>query len=317
MEIHKHAVALGLNASADFLKATRRLEGIGGLRGYFAPPTQKEFQEAVKRRLDAVAPLERIGWTPEHVESALKRVIDELPPNGSKNQQFKDSLIWEAVCQLADIAPVHFLTRDKGFFEQRETGKGLAQTLVQDLAKRGFPVKAYEEIAKFLKELGGKDSALALRAAIGEIASQSMLLIHEDVLGCRLSVGPLDSSGSEVLSFPLIEPDAEAAKFHLKYYCQRIVEDRSAVDGGKRPIPGCLHIFGACKVTSPNVKVSDLQVHHADFNSPSFCDGKIWVRISNECGDRGPLPVENGPQWIVQPDPKDGTDDGRDYYYHE
>jgi hypothetical protein len=65
----------------------------------------------------------------EHARAALRRVNEETPPNGSKNQQFKDSAIWEAVLELAANHRVHFVTKDTGFYEGRDLKRGLAKQL--------------------------------------------------------------------------------------------------------------------------------------------------------------------------------------------
>src|SRR5687767_1960869 len=93
-------------------------------------PSEAEFEESAKSRLQELnSLLRRVPFTLEHAKSALKRVNDETPPNGPKNQQFKDSAIWEAVIELSETYPVHFVTEDKGFFEGREIRRGLAQAL--------------------------------------------------------------------------------------------------------------------------------------------------------------------------------------------
>ncbi|MGB2820760.1 MAG: hypothetical protein WBF17_07260, partial [Phycisphaerae bacterium] len=121
-----------------------------------------------------------------------------------------------------------------------------------------------------------------------------------------LSLGSLDADGSEVVSFPLEQNDAVAVRFHLLHHCQRMRPDGQFIHGS-------LHVFGACRATPSKASASDVHVHHADFSSPEEGDGKIWLRISNERGGPGPLPVAREFYWIVKREP----DDGCEYYYRD
>src|SRR5207249_2739195 len=91
--------------------------------------------------------IERVPITLEHVHSALDRVNSETPPNGPKNQQFKDSLIWEAALDLATRGTVRLITADGGFFEQRSTANGaLATVLRQECNARGADLHIHATI---------------------------------------------------------------------------------------------------------------------------------------------------------------------------
>ena len=76
-------------------------------------------------------------------------MVDETAPNGPKNQQFKDSAIWEAARELANIRPVLFVTEDKGFFEARNSDKGLARVL-RDETNQGIDIWVFAELAACL-----------------------------------------------------------------------------------------------------------------------------------------------------------------------
>ena len=67
----------------------------------------------------------------------------KVPPNGNKNQQFKDSAVWQAVLALSLRYSTVLLTNDKAFFRNRNPKEGLAENLVEDCSKAGTDVKGF------------------------------------------------------------------------------------------------------------------------------------------------------------------------------
>jgi hypothetical protein len=110
------------------------LQRVMGQMPEFKLPSDEEAREAIKQRLDDLVDIiERVPFSLEHARGALQRVFDETPPNAPKNQQFKDSAIWEAARELAGRRPVLFVTDDKGFFEGRDPTKGVARVLREEI----------------------------------------------------------------------------------------------------------------------------------------------------------------------------------------
>lgn len=58
--------------------------------------------------------------TLDEVRRALARVNDATPPNSEKNQQMKDSLLWEACVSLSEESDVYLVTNDGGFFKDKK-----------------------------------------------------------------------------------------------------------------------------------------------------------------------------------------------------
>lgn len=306
-EVLKHAVEVGRKANASMGKAIRKLEAFGNVTGYFTPLSDRELRAAAEKRLATLMPdLERVPWTPNHLEKALLRVMDESPPNAPGNQQFKDSVIWEAICDLADKADVYFITADKAFYEEKTYRKGLSYTLKAGIEKKGHAVHLHSEVVECLLALSRDMPHIAVRGAIGAIDAAALPLVAEG-LGCfRLSLGQLDSEASKVAAFPLGESNAVAVRFHLSHRCQRMLRDGNTIQG-------FFHIFGACKVVPSQATASNVHVHHTDFNSPEDGEGIVWLRVTNERGGPGPLPVTKEQYWIVN----NKTDDGCEYYYRD
>jgi hypothetical protein len=67
-----------------------------------------------------------------------------------KNQQFKDSAIWEAILELSESCQIHFVTEDKGFFESRDTGRGLASSLRAESEANNRNVSVYPDLTSLL-----------------------------------------------------------------------------------------------------------------------------------------------------------------------
>ena len=78
--------------------------------------TEVSIEVTIRERLSAIA-----GQTIypdmsiDEVRRALARVNAEAPPNGPKNQQMKDSLLWEACVTLTNDHRVIFVTGDNAF----------------------------------------------------------------------------------------------------------------------------------------------------------------------------------------------------------
>jgi hypothetical protein len=129
----------------------RLFQGVIGSVPEFRSPTDDEAEEAVRSRFEELGEtIERVPFTFEHAQGALDRVVDGTPPNGAKNQQFKDSAIWEAVMSLATRRPVFFVTGDKGFFENSDPKQGVAANLQAEIAG-GLSIRVFDGLSACLE----------------------------------------------------------------------------------------------------------------------------------------------------------------------
>lgn len=150
-EIIKNVAKVGI-AAVDSIEASYRtvLILIGSADDYQVP-SYDDFENSAKKRLEEMRPLlKRVPFTLEHAKSALERVNDETPPNSSKNQQFKDSAIWEAILELSESCEVYFVTEDKGFFESRDIRRGLAKSLLAECESSDRKVSVYPDLTSLL-----------------------------------------------------------------------------------------------------------------------------------------------------------------------
>jgi hypothetical protein len=144
----------GIEDAEQAKKYSRKISTLTGSPPLAFLPSQVELEQIVAKRLAELAPiLERIQFTPAHAIAALDMVDAKVPPNSEKNQQFKDSVIWQAVLDLSRKYTVHFITNDKGFFLDRDQSKGLAVNLQQDCTAANGSIAVYCDLDSCLEAI--------------------------------------------------------------------------------------------------------------------------------------------------------------------
>jgi hypothetical protein len=297
-EIEKHALSRCIEATTQMAGSIRILERLCNFGGYFDPPSEDDIRKAVKARIEMLSPLLiHVEWTLEDAQSALQRVMDEAPPNTKKNQQYKDSLIWESIPTLLRDAPVHFVSEDKSFFESRQPEKGLSKNLESEITKFANKFKIHIALSDCLSELTVDRPDLQLREYVAPLMAAVAPLIRKACAESRISIGNIQNSASDLQAFTVNDQGAIAIKFHLVYPAERFESE------GHPLVTGTLHVFGASLGSKESKTVGKTQIHHVDFCSPQIGEGSVWLRVANEMGEDGPLPVDNPAQWIVEPIP--------------
>ncbi len=213
-EIVKHAVKEGAEAAARIRTDLAKIEKLVGYRDRYSPPDKDRFEEGAKERLRELDHLlKRVPHDFRQLRSALARVMNETPPNSSKNQQYKDSVIWEAVKDLSDTHAVSFVTHDTGFFEDKKPDKGLAANLKAECEREGRTISVYHGIDSYLKSIREEVPPLnypaLARAVEHEIVDHLRRLtsdqgwqLHE-LLRFRISAFLTERPGTLALSFEL------------------------------------------------------------------------------------------------------------------
>jgi hypothetical protein len=139
-----------------------------GLPSFARYPVEGEVGQWVDDRLEAMPfDLRRVPFAERHARRALLRVMDETPPNGPKNQQFKDSAIWEAVLEIAESNPVVFVTQDKGFFSNRAPAAGVDPVLATEAELSPHSVFVVSTLTDCLKAMGKSAAAPSMEAISG------------------------------------------------------------------------------------------------------------------------------------------------------
>ena len=153
-EIKKHTYDEGRKAVEEIQKNYRSIEQLLGSRDNFSVPSDEQFKTRVDFRLVELSEIiYKVEFKLSHARLALKRVLEGTPPNGPKNQQFKDSAIWESILELANEADVDFVTEDKAFFQESNPSKGLAVDLLKDCGKVTGKIRIFYELKKYLETI--------------------------------------------------------------------------------------------------------------------------------------------------------------------
>lgn len=150
LELEKHRSEFSSDIIARAATALADLERAAGIPCPLPEP--REVEAAISARLAPIySAAVRLSITQEHTRSALKRINEGSPPNGPKNQQAKDSLLWEACLELAETRRVSLVTRDGGFYLDRNPERGLARNLAAEPAVVLGRLAVHPSLEEFLK----------------------------------------------------------------------------------------------------------------------------------------------------------------------
>jgi hypothetical protein len=254
MEIIKHTIKAGSDASNKIHEQYRLVEMLMGVRDDYHVPTADDFRNRVEHRLSELGvPLKKVPFTFEHAQSALRRVMEETPPNGHKNQQFKDSAIWEALLQLAEEADVVFVTEDTDFFEQKKPGKGLASNLKTEVDEANHRIEVYFGLPAFLdtvvEELPSLDDAEIANSLHKELYDQ----LNREAMDKGFALASLIDAG--ISPYLTQTPGLLAIDFELRYEASGVVPR-----GETTSVPAVRHVEGNCSWNLGNHTVSDVQL---------------------------------------------------------
>src|SRR6266480_4915808 len=193
-EILKHLSRATLDYARQFEAAAEALRDLGIDLYHDAPLDEAYLSQVPVARLNALGTsIVRIPLSLDQVRRAAARVNNELPPNGPKNQQFKDSLVWEALLDLADQYDVVFVTADKGFFHDRDPTAGLAESLKQDCQRRHTAIRIVyaDQFATLIQELQQKVPHLDREATTRAVIAASREEVHRIVEKHGTTLGDL------------------------------------------------------------------------------------------------------------------------------
>ena len=254
LEIRKHVVKSG-TAAIDLIDANYRLiEQLMGARDDYQVPSAEAIAQRVDSRLnDLSALLHRVPFSLQHAKNALARVMDESPPNGLKNQQFKDSAIWEAILELSLQGPVSFVTADRAFFKDQKTELGLAPNLVADCDAAKVDVRIFSEVGGYLHSIKQEVPTLDKERVVAAVntALMSQLLQMADVGGYEL--GQLTKQNIDAYLTETV--DVIAVEFELSYEARGVLIPNTQIE-----VRGTNVVHGSCTYQLQDGSVSDLHL---------------------------------------------------------
>jgi len=275
-EITRNTIAKGVKAAEEIKKNFKSISVIMRSHSPYKVPDEAEIKSAVQARITELDSLfHRVDFTWEHAQSALKRINEKSPPNNN-NQQFKDSVIWEAILELLSSYVVHFVTKDDAFYKDRKPKiNSLAKNLLSDCNKRGGIVYIYPDMASCLKVIQEDVPPLDLNSLIVEIDSyiNSKLLKRDLAMDVGFEVGCLAVELSSVSPFFTENQEELALTFELCYQCYDV--ENTGIDERTNAV---LKVKGDCLYKIDNQVISDIDM---DFQRIR------WDESNGELGGRG------------------------------
>lgn len=193
LEILKHLPKLAEDAVDYINKGFRQIEMVMGWRSKYEVPNSQQILKAVEGRLAKLDEmLLRMPISLEHVRGALQRVNEGTPPNGPKNQQFKDSLIWEEALEAARSYKVHVVTNDSGFFKD-QSKTAIADFLLAECRKLKVDVQLHSDLNRCLEALKAEEKPIDKSKAVEVISEVLKEKISDYASDNEISIGqPVD-----------------------------------------------------------------------------------------------------------------------------
>ncbi len=231
-EIRKNSRDLILKAIKTIHEGYADIEMVMGIRDDYMVPSQTEIDDRVDERLNELQlSIHKIKFTFDDAKNALLKVINGLPPNGIKNQQFKDSAIWKSIIRLSDLGEIYFITEDKGFFKDREPIMGLADNLADETLKTSHPIKVYSELIQFMNQIEQTLPPLDKNMIEKSIISSLSEVLTRHVQDIGYDRG--DLFGSDIFPFITEQPNILVIDFKFSFNAIDIPipENNSNTDG--------------------------------------------------------------------------------------
>jgi predicted nucleic acid-binding protein len=262
MELRKHVHKSLKEAIAEIDKGYRTIQIVMGSRDDYQVPSDEEIAARLDKRLAELEPIvERGDFTFEDAKNALARVLDATPPNWGKDQQFKDSAIWEAILRLASKSDVHFITEDKAFFNDRDPSKGLAHNLQADLAAMHGAVRVHSSLPDFLSILSEALPPIDYASIAERIAAEMSPRLDQFADERGYSRGPLCNHA--IRAFLTEQPTVLAIEFHITFQGPSL-----ALPSGAASAVSTQEVKGTCGYdltsnTPEDILISDISVYDA------------------------------------------------------
>lgn len=164
-------------------------------------PTAEDVGAAMETRFNELkGVIHNVSMDLGHARRALNRVLDGTSPNTSKNQQFKDSAIWEIALESAQHGPLHLVTEDRGFYESSDYAQGLASQLRSEAERLGRTVLIYPSLKALLDELTTQPPMVDVISIAEAIFSAIDPALQAFALSKGFAVG--ERGGAKVSAFP-------------------------------------------------------------------------------------------------------------------
>lgn len=252
-EIRKHTQKQGNEAVKKIQENYRLIEQLMGARDDFTVPSNDQFIARVDLRLNELDQfILKIEFKLNHAKSALRRVLEESPPNGFHNQQFKDSAIWEAILELAKDGDVDFVTEDKAFFQDSKPPRGLASNLLEDCKDIPNKIRVFYELPSYLKTIKEELPSFDKEKIIEKINKSIIAELSERAVDNGYKLG--DINKSDVQAFLTEKPEFIAIEFEMNYFASEELIPESGI-----LTEANLVVRGSCSCNIATYEIVDVQ----------------------------------------------------------
>ncbi len=154
LEVILHLSEKMKELAATTRQAHRTLLPLAGRLRELVLPEDGELDEIAARAFEDIrVPVFDVPFTIESARASFEKCVRAEAPSGPRNQQFKDGVVWADCLRLAHDTPVLLVTQDKGFYEGREYGKGLAANLRLEAAAAAHDVSISHELNAVLERV--------------------------------------------------------------------------------------------------------------------------------------------------------------------
>jgi len=215
-------------------------------------PTKNAISTALPKRLEELsAHIIRHKHSLSEMQNALDMVLRRLPPNTEKNQQYKDSLMWQAVLSLADKYYIHFVTKDKGFFDNRNYADGPAKNLSKDIESKENRIEIHPGLQSCTALLRTFDKPLD-----DELIYQKIFQAAKDEIDRHFvpkGFFPKSRKSASLTKFFTSDPVKIAIQFHMAFELGELYQHEE-VDNP------WMSLHGNCLVSTEKLDISNLKI---------------------------------------------------------
>jgi hypothetical protein len=271
LEVNRVLPDLAEKAVAVIGREASLLRQLSGHNLLFTGPSALSIADGMKDRwqkLDGL--LLRVPFTYEQARSALNRVLKKSPPSGDNNEQFRDCCIWDAALGAASDRPVHLISADSAFYENRNRSSGLATALREELRSTKRDIGIYPGLKEFLTAIGDSTSTID-EEAIGLAIVQSVTPRAREIATEKNAFELGAAHKPKIKGYATPKPTLIAVSFEVAFDL-KFVEDRGRLEEHDEAE---LKLKGVCSYDPNDKRISEVEVrewstslrgHHGGFS---------------------------------------------------
>jgi len=259
LEIHNVLFEMGLDSIRNIERGFREISAILGQNRPYRAPSHQQLRDAINNRIQELDELvKHVPMNLEHYQAATERVVAGLPPNRPQKQQYKDSMIWEAVLELGRSYIVHFVSKDKSFFKDKDY-RTLNPILREECKRAKVEVCLYWELADCLKVLRTDAPELDDSVLAQAIIDEASEALTTSATSRDLVIGPLKNH--KISQFYTQVHNELGLHFELSFEAYEIDPDRENLRFN--PI---ITARGDCKYNVNSGRAAQVQFDEIEFS---------------------------------------------------